>query len=469
MQKQVSEALKQHVFDSEATVVFIRLCKLIISTFLDTNLKPLERVYNIWHSVFVLRIWRNWIRTSTIYNLKDNFISENAHTCIELNALGLLHLIIKLRDAKKPEWFLTHMFDSQPCESTFRQMRSMGTINFTKINFTFLELLHLVERVELQNEIMYNRLANVDIKFPRNNITKEYKHVDNLPSNEELIGTLKSAQQDAKKLAFEFGMHFDDIADDFDMNQCPIRKPNLGVQKKTYTNDSDNEASNEEPDEDYNFSLNNTDSLNLREYNRENVSLAEISKFIEVSHSDGSTQIVRKSSIVWILSDSPTKLSSDRLKRVQSRVQENEPKRSKLKHQTTHSDQRVYKSNEIAIGEWCIFSTDLDIVQNENYIKNIIAGIVLSFKYSDGKTDKQRQYHKDTASISKDDKNNRDIVVLSNWHAVSAEGILSPLKGLNGFFVPIQKYLVTVENLNLNTELQLKIENLNLLKEFNKD
>lgn len=42
-------------------------------------------------------------------------------------------------------------------------MWSMGTINYTKINFTLLELIHLVGRVELMNDIMHFKLADSDV------------------------------------------------------------------------------------------------------------------------------------------------------------------------------------------------------------------------------------------------------------------------------------------------------------------
>lgn len=388
MSKPVLDALKQHVFDSEATIAFLNICRDITSSYLDLKLKPTQRVYRIWHALFVLRIWRNWILSSTRFNLSDNFISENAYNCGELNALGLLHLIIKLRDIGKPEWFLTHLFDSQPCEHTFRTMRSMGTINYTKINFTLIELLHLVERVELQNDIIHNRLANLDIKFPRVEVKENHECLHDLPSNEELIRTLKLAQEDAKKLALEFDMH----PDDFDVDRCPMKKPNIAMPVALPREFSDSETESEF------FCLDGTSSLNLHEYNKDNLSLTENSKYVEVCYPDNSTQIVRKSSIVWLLSDSTEKLSSDRLKRVQTSVQSTElqhpSKRSKLIHANTlQCDQLMHKCEELTIGEWCIFTADfdndfsIDMVQ-ENTIQNIIIGTVLAFQYSDGRTDK---------------------------------------------------------------------------------
>lgn len=145
---------------------------------------------------------------------------------------------LKLRNAGKPELFLPHLFDSQPCESAFRQMRSMGTINFTKINFTLLELFYLIERVELQNKIVYNPLAHTDINFPR--VKERVKHdacVFDLPSNEQLISTLKLAQEDAKKIAIEFGI----FSEKFNVERCLLKKPNILLQRQTNASDSEDD------------------------------------------------------------------------------------------------------------------------------------------------------------------------------------------------------------------------------------
>lgn len=84
-------------------------------------------------------------------------------------------------------------------------------------------------------------------------------------------------------------------------------------------------------DESPSIIINTTNSLNLPDYDRRKCSLEDNSKFIEVCYDDGFTQIVRKSSIVWLLSDSTKKFSNDRLKRIQTTSQETLtlPKRTK--------------------------------------------------------------------------------------------------------------------------------------------
>lgn len=131
------DALKENIPNSEGMVKYLELCSKVTSCFLETDLKPLERISRMWYAVFFLRIWRQFILSSK-YDLQNSFISSNAYTytCIEINARNLIVLIKRFRDRNEKEIFLPAMFDSQTCEKTFRLFRSMGTMEYTKINFT---------------------------------------------------------------------------------------------------------------------------------------------------------------------------------------------------------------------------------------------------------------------------------------------------------------------------------------------
>lgn len=61
MNQRVSNALIKYVPDSEGTVIYIKICQQVTSSFIDNDLTPLERIYRSSHSVFFLRGWRKWI------------------------------------------------------------------------------------------------------------------------------------------------------------------------------------------------------------------------------------------------------------------------------------------------------------------------------------------------------------------------------------------------------------------------
>lgn len=130
----VIQSMSNNVIGSEATVKYLKMCMEVTSSYLDFELTLLERVFRIWHALFFIRIWRKNIIASKSYQLKENFISSNAYTCIEINAQNLLLMIRKFREEKKPEQFLTSLFDSQMCENAFRQFLSTRKSIFRYMN-----------------------------------------------------------------------------------------------------------------------------------------------------------------------------------------------------------------------------------------------------------------------------------------------------------------------------------------------
>lgn len=430
MENRVVEALKKYVIDSEATIVYLQMCKNITSSFLEEKLTPDERVYKMWHSVFLLRIWRNFLSRSNMYNVNENFISSNAFNCIELNAMGLVQLIVTLRDSGKPDMFLPTLLDSQVCESTFRQMRSMTTMNWTKINFNLMELLHMVSRVELQNDVMY-KLTNF-MEFPRSGLrvcSVETPH--HLPSNKDIELVIQRALGDAIQCASTFGM----TCEKSDLHECQLK---IRVVKKR---DLEEEHSSESEPEN---SLTNRENINLRDYSGENIAADGNSKYIEICDVEGTTKLVLKSSIVWLLSENPKKLSNDRLKRVQTLSVEQASKRKKI------GEENIRENIDITIGDWCFFKIDSDMSKSfpERIIRNIIFGSVLAFKYIEldiegkkaRKKEKSKQYFYDTASVAD------DVEVLSSWYFVRDDGVLLTLGTESNFFVDIKNFIAKTKS-----------------------
>lgn len=436
MDQRVINALRKHVIT--CTIKYINICKQVTSCCLDALMTPIERIYSIWSAMFFLRIWKNWIQSKysddgLIFNLNENFISNNAFSCVEINAYTLLHLILKLRNAGKPELFLPNLFDSQPCERTFRQMRSMGTINWTKINFTLQDLLHLIARVELQNSIVLDKLADIGIEFPR------FQHFTNrsaapvicLPSNEEIISTIKKAQENAMQEAATFGMEVDSI----DILSCQLRMRELRTR-----NSSENEGNSSDEEIDHLFNYN---SLNMRDYNESNSKKHESNTFIEICEADGSTKIIRKSSIVWLLSESSQKLSSDRLKRVQSTplqlALQPASKRQKLAQFSILSDESlIFRSEVLRIGNWCYFlgpkskqsSAGTSSQVSQSCIDDVLIGALMGFQYRLESTQKRKPYFSDYVLIneindSKSHSKDECVQVQADWYTFDAVGVLS--------------------------------------------
>lgn len=85
-------ALEVYVPESSATVKYLKLSRDVTTSFMETDLKPADRLHRIWRAVFFIRIWRENIKTSSHHTLEKRFITSNAFKCIEINARNLLDL-----------------------------------------------------------------------------------------------------------------------------------------------------------------------------------------------------------------------------------------------------------------------------------------------------------------------------------------------------------------------------------------
>lgn len=148
-------ALRDRVPNSIATVQYLLTFRDIANSFLSFDLEPLQRIFLIYRGLYFLRFWRQYIKNSVHYTVAENFITYNTYTCVEINANTLVRLIKSFRDRNMPQMFLPSIFDSQTCERTFRIFRSMGTTQYTKINFCILELIHKIGRVHTEKKCSF--------------------------------------------------------------------------------------------------------------------------------------------------------------------------------------------------------------------------------------------------------------------------------------------------------------------------
>lgn len=296
-QDRVIQSLQKYVKNSEATVQYLKVCKDLTSSFLELDLAPLDRIFRSNRGLFFLRIWRQNIKNSKFFRLMDNFISSNAYSCAEINIKNLIELLKKYRDQNKPQSFLPTVFNSQTCEQVFRLFRSMGTTQFTKINFTLYELLHMIGRIEVQNEIAYFKLVNQEISFPNKRAGKT--KIYNLPSDEEINAIILKAKEEAIKDATKFGMDCFEGIEEYEFHS------------KLVFNAMDDEYSDDE-----NERLNAFEEIENEEWVASE-ELGKFSPFVAVNDEDGVPRIIRKSTLLWMLTEPSEKLSKDRLRRVQ--------------------------------------------------------------------------------------------------------------------------------------------------------
>lgn len=367
------------------------------------------------------------------YKLTNNFITTNLESCIEVNAHNMILLMRHLRNSGKPELFLPHLMSSQPCEETFRQMRSMGSVNYTKINFTLLDLFHLVGRIEIQNDIIHSKLANVDIHFPRNKEFNASQCRFQLPTDDEILCAMKKARADAVKDALNLGM----VIDINTICSPMVSQPGMGSNKEHEDSDI----------EDPMDSMQTIECSSFPDFGEDVLNADNSGPFVSVSCSNGKTKVIRKSHLIWLLTDSKDGLSSDRLKRVQSQDKKNSSCR-RLQFKRVKPTNGMHENEEIQIGDWCIFYNN----NTHNCSKKFVFGSALGFEYIDGKNRKERKYTWDFAKVKPDDKCKikRGIQVLALWYSLDVNGVIKELPQIKTFYIDIRQYVVTLSSPSFN-------------------
>jgi len=134
---------------------YLRIMNYATTSLIDPNLSVEDRMYRLWYCVFFLRIRRAWILKKKDYSLKNNYITSNCLSCIEINAhsfICLIHLFHNNQELKA-EMFVPWLLNSQPCEKLFRSARSLTSTFSTVIHFSMYDLIHRLHRIEMLNII----------------------------------------------------------------------------------------------------------------------------------------------------------------------------------------------------------------------------------------------------------------------------------------------------------------------------
>lgn len=428
MEDRVLSAIKNDVADSEATIAYLEMCKHITSAYLEADLKPIERIYKIWYALYFIRSWRKWLVMQKGYSLGENFISNNAYTCVEINAHAMIEIIVKLRTIEQTNLFIPYLFASQPCEHIFRTMRSMGTINFTKINFTLNELFHLIARFEMINKITY---SNKNIKFARhhseniNENTSQAALPAEFPTDREILEVMINARAKALEKASEFGISLNVI--DITNTELQFSRKNQAV------------STIENMLELFDDSLDDTDEEITNSTPSTSDSQSNSESFIDVIDSDGLTKRVRKTTFLWMLSESNDKLSTDRLKRVHgSSSQDSSSACKKFKSIDYFTDgSNIVKLDYIKIGDWALFNSEHEPISISFDNKNgHLIGNIIGFRYLD---EKNRPKQFKTGHVSTiintaidqnaqvDEKNKTEVLAI--WYTCHENNIVKQYNG----------------------------------------
>ncbi|XP_037035540.1 uncharacterized protein LOC119073834 [Bradysia coprophila] len=480
----VIQCLIKYVPGSEGTVLYLKAVNRALNAYMNVEITSTERIYMMWCSVFFFRAWRSWILNSAkskttgpklkaYYNLKDNFISSNCYTCIEINAHALVKKLMVDNSEETPSshCFIPDLYSSQPCEATFRQVRSFTSTYSTIVNCSMLEIIHRIKKVQLQNDIINE--SKGEIQFPRfekketkaSNRSECYRIVR--LGRQEIIAIIEKSKATVTSELNNLQIGTSKL--DFHCQITPVTEADLFDMKKSndeLDSDSDESESNfllefdegdSEPEEEIREDIETlsgiTGELLLRDYEHvrstSDVRLNEGSPFAIVLDNSGKEKVVRKSSICWLLSKEKFKLSCDRLQR----VQEKEYGRSTGGTIVPSCDD--YSVNEeLSVGEWCVFYGKREMgdieedhgrcdAEDDEEDEVELIGLVVGFAYTEGKTFKDREYSKVSASVKRN--SGRSVGMLCDSYTFNTRGELCCVAGTKHKYISIEKYIATIK------------------------
>lgn len=318
---EVIQLLQRHVENSAGTVMYLTIIDKVLRAFLDFSLTPLERIQNMFYVVFILRMWKQFIKQQPNQN-SDNFITMYTYICIEINAHSLVSLIRYLKTRGLQHLFLPHLYSSQPCESFFREFRALSSVGSTFTCTSVLGMIQRCERIALMNELSRITLKNFTFVTDSKR-SREYYYNSNrtgytkneLPSDEEIIRGIELVKQRAVNDTLELGLEID-LGFDFG---CDIQstKPSKAMDSMLFCERVDGNK------------LAKFNALNLKD----STNIIDLTKFDQTSTYVAVDEVgrdgierriyVRKSALCKLYVGHCTKMSSDRQHRVKQRPQSN--------------------------------------------------------------------------------------------------------------------------------------------------
>lgn len=328
---EVVDMLKLNVPNSDGTVMYLKLLRNFIDSFMDTELLPIERVRKLWYSIFVIRIWRMYLRNESL-SVTDCSLTLYCYVCLELNAHSMVKILLFLRSQNVPELFKPWVYNSQSCESFYRLIRSLTTVFARAANCSVKEILERIHKIQLLEDISND--SNTAFTFPRRLQSNNQSNTETvvLPTQNEIFQMIEKSKTEAIRDAKEIGLL--DTNDENTELKCDvlplssekrtrktkkIRKIRSGRSnpKRSRTIKKLNQKKISLVDFSYKLSDLVTISLKNYSYKFADKDVDELSSYVEIFGCEN-TMIVKKSSLIWFMRKDPCKLSSDRLERVRS-------------------------------------------------------------------------------------------------------------------------------------------------------
>jgi len=294
---------------------------------------------------------------------------------VEINAHNLLYLILLVQQKQLPPQVLhIHTFSSQACESIFRNTRALSGIYSTIVNFTVHDFLRRAQRLSLLNDIKFKQLNDESVNnlvFPvhykhrhdrqslftqsqaeidqidvERIIIEAYDEAVDMLSGLEILNLLKDKRILGLKLLSEYV--FKQLNSNSKMYDYSSQLINMDHEEfEIADDDDDDDDDNDETTTDFNIDDDNNDDFssnddysdedeqddapNLIDTRKEDFVGMKVLNAVQ-SHMENSyfkvtinddIKYMHKQTACWLLTGEKSKISNDRLLRVQQANKKN--------------------------------------------------------------------------------------------------------------------------------------------------
>ena len=275
-----------------------------------------------------------------------------------MNAHNLLYIILIVKDKELPlEALNVYLFNSQACESMFRNTRSLSGIYSSIVNVTIADFLRRSQKISILNRIKCDQVYDEDnveyLSFPvhhkhkndaQSQATEDIDDINRLDIEQIISNAYDQALKLTERLEISRLLKENNVFSLNRLSEFVFRLMNSSSKTSDYsklsTTDTDEELDLEEdsdenqtPDElsepeeaenDECLSDEDIDDENHIRSKKTNFNGMKIYNTVEASkrnsyfkvNIDGTVKFVHKQSACWLLTDNRAQLSSDRLSRV---------------------------------------------------------------------------------------------------------------------------------------------------------
>lgn len=245
-------------------------------------------------------------------------LTANTYACLEINAHNLVLAARNCRDRGRPEQVLVKRFGSQDVEATFRNLRSMTTMNHTQTNLTFKELGEKLRRASMLHQIQHRNSEKYI--FPGQSFSAGQSQPPILPTDAEIKAELNRAEVNASVVLEKLGIKRAEQSFEFSV----IARGNRNWEEAIV---SDSESDSEDEVHEAGQHVYEASDLFSNFSGRIELPHSTSDKHIYLIRDDeGKVCHVKKNSVVWMLTASKAQETSARMIRFkQSRPSKAKP------------------------------------------------------------------------------------------------------------------------------------------------